>query len=467
MRALSADLLAIQSHPDALATVTVRCKRRSHLHRRPAAVAAPLQAHGRQHPLRRRECDRGGLQLRGRRARSCRVLRSTAAKKVGVQRFTVTNWAGTGTNWPSAATAALTAAPLQVATLVSTDAKESTPGVGRIGSEIRILYGDGSKLYCVRSTNDGTSWAAPTVAYDGGLELLPLQQHQPVCGSARPGSACLQRLQHQGAARRAGLPRRRQRVGGVVRRSSRRTMGTGRWRASVQGRRRPPTAVYTPIFGAPSMMRPVAGWNSLACQQMQVTSSGIFTAWGSRTVVDRAGVAGAAAYDRVRFGEGGGAYLFALQERAAAGYWFVSSLYALPGNADMEEPVFLGRRRYGRSRLRDAAAPGGRAAGLAGGGRAGVGLGADGCGGGSDDAHLYARSSTSTRQAPRAVACWRCRSSARHRRRQPRLQRQCAREFWQRLPAGNLRRRHALAGPHPGGWGEQRHAKAWPFGWRL
>ena len=68
----------------------------------------------------------------------------------------------------------------------------------------------------------------------------------------------------------------------------------------------------------------------------------MFTAWGTRTVVDRAGVAGAAAYDRVRFGEGGGAYLFALQERAAAGYWFVSSLYALPGNADMEEPVFLG-----------------------------------------------------------------------------------------------------------------------------
>ena len=29
MRALSDDLLAIQSHPDALATVTVRCKRRS------------------------------------------------------------------------------------------------------------------------------------------------------------------------------------------------------------------------------------------------------------------------------------------------------------------------------------------------------------------------------------------------------------------------------------------------------
>ena len=85
-----------------------------------------------------------------------------------------------------------------------------------------------------------------------------------------------------------------------------------------------------------------AGWNSLACQQIQVNSSGVFTGWGTRAVVDRAGVAGAAAYDRVRLGEGGGAYLFALQERATAGYWFVAALYALPGNADMEEPVFLG-----------------------------------------------------------------------------------------------------------------------------
>ena len=85
-----------------------------------------------------------------------------------------------------------------------------------------------------------------------------------------------------------------------------------------------------------------AGWNSLACQQIQLAGSGAFSAWGARVVVDRAGVAGATAYDRVRFGEGGGAYLFALQERAVAGYWFVSALYALPGNADMEEPVFLG-----------------------------------------------------------------------------------------------------------------------------
>ena len=79
-----------------------------------------------------------------------RVLRSTRAKKVGVQRFSVTAWSCGGSSWPSAAASALTAAPVQVATLASTDTRESTPGVGRNGSEIRILYGDGGKLYCVQ-----------------------------------------------------------------------------------------------------------------------------------------------------------------------------------------------------------------------------------------------------------------------------------------------------------------------------
>ena len=119
------------------------------------------------------------------------------------------------------------------------------------------------------------------------------------------------------------------------------TYSAGRWPACGRGRKRRPTAGCMPTCGARSTTSG-HGWNSLACQQVQVSSSGVFSAWGTRTIVDRAGVAGAAAYDRVRFGEGGGAYLFALQERATAGYWFVSALYALPGNADMEEPVFLG-----------------------------------------------------------------------------------------------------------------------------
>ncbi len=67
-------------------------------------------------------------------------------------------------------------------------------------------------------------------------------------------------------------------------RSIRRTMATGRWQACGRGRRRRPNCrVYAYLWGteydaAGGRRR---GWNSLACQQIQVNSSGVFTAWGS------------------------------------------------------------------------------------------------------------------------------------------------------------------------------------------
>ncbi len=235
---------------------------------------------------------------------------------------------------------ALTATPTQVATIASTDTKESTPGVGRNGSEIRILYGDGGKVYQVRSTNDGVSWAAPTVAYDGGLNYFRFSNISLCYSGASSGTGgswiCV--MNGYNAKGLAVVLGAHDAGSGWVAWPS--LLGTyTRWQ--VAGVRPGPEAapdcrVYAYLWGTDG------DWNSLACQQVQVSSTGVFSAWGTRTTVDRAGVAGAAAYDRVRFGEGGGSYLFALQERATAGYWFVSALYALPGNADMEEPVFLG-----------------------------------------------------------------------------------------------------------------------------
>ncbi|MFN8466325.1 MAG: hypothetical protein U0X20_12280 [Caldilineaceae bacterium] len=339
MRALSAELLELQSHPDALATVTVRCKRRSTFTGDPL-LWRPLFKHT------AANIPYGDVNVTAA-ACSCaapgavlRVLRSTAVKKVGVQRLTVINWTGTGSTWPSAAAAALTVAPIQVAALVSTDTKESTPGVGRIGSEIRILYGDGGNLYCVRSTNDGTSWAAPVVAYAGGLNYLRFSNIS-LCAAGSAWICVCNGYNTKGLPVVLGM---HDAGGGWVVWSAQQPANYGHWQ--VAGVRPGPEAapdcrVYAYLWGT-EYDAAGAGWNSLACQQIQVNGSGVFTAWGTRTVVDRAGVSGAAAYDRVRFGEGGGAYLFALQERAAAGYWFISSLYALPGNADMEEPVFLG-----------------------------------------------------------------------------------------------------------------------------
>ena len=73
-----------------------------------------------------------------------RVLRSQAAMKVGVQRFNVLGWSGS--YWPSAATAALTAAPVELYTLTVAVTGGSTQGVGRSGSTIRVFCGDGGRV---------------------------------------------------------------------------------------------------------------------------------------------------------------------------------------------------------------------------------------------------------------------------------------------------------------------------------
>ncbi len=209
------------------------------------------------------------------------------------------------------------------------------------------------------------SWGAPAVAYDGGLNYSRFSNIS-VCGCLWDSTWICVCNGYNTKGIPVVLGFHDAGAGWVAwARSIRRTMATGRSRACGRGRKRAPNCrAYVYLYGT-DYDAAGAGWNSLACQQVQVQRSGVFTAWGTRTVVDRAGVAGAAAYDRVRLGEGGGAYLFALQERATAGYWFVSALYALPGNADMEEPVFLGdadgRRRRGAAGDSAAVAAGRRA----------------------------------------------------------------------------------------------------------
>jgi hypothetical protein len=341
MRALSQDLLAVQQQGDAYAEVTVRCKRRSTFAGDPLVwrpifthTAANLPYGDLNVAAAACSCAENGVLLR--------VLRSAPAHKVGVQRVNVLNWTGSGTSSSPAARTALTAAPAPVATLAGSDPLESTPGVGRYGNEIRIVYGDGAKLYQVRSLDDGRTWGTPAAIYDGGMNYgrfsnISLCHH---------GAAWLCVCNGYNAKR---LPRVRALCdtgGGWA--AGPELAVYGDWQvAGVRGGPEQGTTLYAYAYlwgveYTTDAAGVTSGWNSLACQQLELTGTGAYRAWGTRTVVDRAGVTSAARYDRVRLGEGGGAYLFALQERAAAGYWFVSALYALPGNADMEEPVFLG-----------------------------------------------------------------------------------------------------------------------------
>ena len=144
--------------------------------------------------------------------------------------------------------------------------------------------------------------------------------------------------------------------------------------------------------------------------------------------------------------------LFALQERATAGYWFVSALYALPGNADMEEPVFLGDADGGRRRrgLQETLQPvaAGRRAWLVGAGQVWTSAQTDAA------VDIAERTYTPTKyeyavstsgggvlqlQIERSVGC----SAG-----------AALESFGSGLSAGNLRRRHALARSHAGSWGQ-------------
>lgn len=331
MRSLSPDLLAAQTQPDAYATVTARCKRRSTFAGDPLLwrllfqhTAANLPYGDPNVTAAACACAEGGAMVR--------VLRSPAARKVGVQRFNALSWSGSGTSWPSAARTELTRTPVQVGTLAATGTEESTPGVGRIGSELRVVYGDGPKLYMVKSLDDGKSWGAPVMVYDGGLNYGRFSNIS-LCGSGSTWICVFTAYNTKQLPRVRGM---HDAGGGWV--AWPEPGGYGQWQ--VAGVRpgpeeAPNLCAYAYLWGTDG------DWNTLACRQVKLGAGGAFSSWGTLAVVDRAGVTGAAAYERVRFGEGGGAYLFALQERAAAGYWFVAALYALPGNADMEEPVYL------------------------------------------------------------------------------------------------------------------------------
>ena len=98
-----------------------------------------------------------------------------------MQRFNALSWSGSGTSWPSAARTELTRTPVQVGTLAATNTEESTPKIRRIRSELRVVYGDGPKLFCARSTNDGVSWGVPALVYDGGLNYARFTNIS-VCG---------------------------------------------------------------------------------------------------------------------------------------------------------------------------------------------------------------------------------------------------------------------------------------------
>jgi len=344
MRTLSSALLAAQSAPDPYVSVTARFKRRGTFSGDPLAWR-PLFLHS-----------AGDLPYgdAGVTAAACacaangvmvRVLRSQAAMKVGVQRFNTLAWTGTGASWSAAAATALTAAPTQIASLTAAISGESTPAVVWTPSGMFYAYADGGALYRGWSLNDGVSWSAPALTWNLGATYARLT-NLALCDAAQAGApaayltAVFNGVTAAGAVQVRGLHY----VGGTAQQWPA-LPGSTSWQVAgvrAGGPYEPTPCLYLYLWGV------TGGYSCLAVQRVRLNADGSFHSWdGAPRIVDRAGPGGGAAggdgvnYARVRLGEAAGAYLFALQERAVNGYWFVSSLFGLPGSLDIEEPVYL------------------------------------------------------------------------------------------------------------------------------
>ena len=322
MRPLTSTLLAAQKTPDALAAVTMRTKRRATFAGDPLAWR-PLFRHSAANlPYADVNLTSGACACA---QNGCfvRVLRSPLARKVGVQRVNALTWEGDGSAWSAAATAALTATPVQIGTLASTDTAESTPGVCRgDGSNMLAVWADGPKAYVALSTDDGVTWGAPALVYDGTGVFTRLSNF---CVMRWPDWFWFVAFNGWTAAGECHVLGLYEMGGGWVFYGNI-TNGVSGWQVAGAALG-PPGGVYVYLWGVHG------GWNALLCQQWQGPLIG---------VLDRCGPAGGgAAFGQVRFGAAGGAYLFALQERAVNGYWFVSALFGSPGSLDMEEPVYL------------------------------------------------------------------------------------------------------------------------------
>lgn len=333
MRVLSAELLGAQGLPDPEVTIAARFKRRGTFASDPLAWR-PLFKHA------SGDMPYGDVGVTSAvcpcaaNGAMVRVLRSQSALKVGVQRFNVLTWSGDGSSWSSAAALAMAAAPTDIGTLATAVVGESTPGVARAGSTMRCLFADGGALKLVTSYTDGASWLAPVAVWNGSATYNRISNFSAVVvGSVwywvfngyTPGgvSRVLGLSSASYFATWAALP-----DGG----------GVGWEVAGLEAGSpyEPEPCLYVYLTGK------TGGFSVLACQRVKLNTDGSFNSWdGAPLIVDRAGPSDGVNFARVRLGDAAGAYLFALQEKAVNPYWFVSSLFALPGSLDIEEPVYL------------------------------------------------------------------------------------------------------------------------------
>ena len=331
MRPVSADLLYAQQQRGAAWRVAAYTKPRStfagdpfELHTGFANVwpagSHPYQIPGQSCDLTACACagQAGGVVLH--------AVRSDAAGKVGMHRFVY--------NGQTLSNTSVT----DLVSLVSpypAGQRGSTPGIAQANGRVRLVYADGARVWCLISADDGCTWSTPTLLYDGTGLYVRYSNF-----ALRPDS------------------------------SGRWVLGYSAWTASGQARVRGahdtgtgwvnwpvcPTTVDWQVAGLPGAAAAQLTtqcafylwgrnytWSTLAVGSVTLLNGAFVSWWDALQTVDRAGLEGESGYDRVRTGEGYGAYWLTMQEGPPAGrrYWVRAALWGGPGGAEMEEPVLL------------------------------------------------------------------------------------------------------------------------------
>jgi hypothetical protein len=252
------------------------------------------------------------------------ALRSDAAGKVGVRRFTLNG------------TQVSTAPPVDVATLATPYATGgSTPGIAQVNGQVRLVYADGARVWWLHSSDDGVTWTAPALLYDGAGVYVRFSNF-----ALRPDVTGKWVLVYS-----AWTP------GGQVRIRGAHDVGAGwvNWPVC-------PTTVEWEVAGAPGAATSLLSdrcavylwgrnytWSSLAVGSVQLAAGAFVSWWGAVTIIDRAGLEGETSYARVRTGAAYGAYWLTMQEGPASArrYWVRAALWSGPGSSEMEEPVVI------------------------------------------------------------------------------------------------------------------------------
>ena len=250
------------------------------------------------------------------------AYRSDQAAKVGVRRAALTT------------TSVGLTAPVDVSVIVAPDGADvvSRPALARLGSTVRLVWADGAFLYWSESTDDGVTWSARGVLYNGVGSYVAHTNISLAVTASGAWAVCYTALTAAGERRLRGAH----------------DVGSGwvNW---------PPhtTTVDWLVAGIAELTAThcivyLSGrnytWSSLAVGTITL-AAGAFVAWwtGQPEIVDRAGLQGEIEYDGVTVGVGGGAVYLIMREGLPTSnrYWALAGLLGGAGSVLMEEPVFL------------------------------------------------------------------------------------------------------------------------------